>query len=188
MCEECSECTETLWHQTKRKMTSSCNGVTSIGATVLIDKISNKKSTSSYIRIFHLQFSHLQDTFTLYASDWRIMFSFCCIVIAQAFAPRQPRDICCRKIKKQMSGQQSWLLSTLPIELVYRILDYLTQYNTLISATNICERLDSIVGSYQSYQVKLTSCILRFFKSKQHKIEMPKAITLHVKDGKLAVL
>ena len=48
---------------------------------------------------------------------------------------------------------RSW--STLPIELVYRILDHVEPYDVLISTYPICARWKSIIDTYQPYQVKL---------------------------------
>lgn len=59
------------------------------------------------------------------------------------------------KHKKRMSIQNSPSLSTLPIELVYRILNHLRPYNILMSTCNVCVRLDSIIDTYEPYQVKL---------------------------------
>ena len=75
-----------------------------------------------------------------------------------------------RRLSKHMSDQHSMSLSTLPIELVYRILDHLTQYNILISAFNVCTRWNSIIDTYQPYQVTFTRSILWFFNSRQLKI------------------
>ena len=74
-----------------------------------------------------------------------------------------------RRLSKHMSGPHSMSLSTLPIELVYRILDHLTQYNILISAFNVCTRWNSIIDTYQPYQVTFTRSILWFFRSRQLK-------------------
>ena len=47
------------------------------------------------------------------------------------------------------------------IELVYRILDYLQPSHILILVYCACARWNSIIDTYQLYQVKLTRCILR---------------------------
>ena len=75
-----------------------------------------------------------------------------------------------RRLSKHMSGQHSMSLSTMPIELVYRILDHLKQYNILISAFNVCTRWNSIIDTYQPYQVTFSRSILWFFNSRQLKI------------------
>lgn len=77
-----------------------------------------------------------------------------------------------RRLSKHMSDQHSMSLSTLPIELVYRIPAHLAQYNILISAFNVCTRWNSIIDTYQPYQVTFTRSILWFFNSRQLKIGM----------------
>ncbi len=52
-------------------------------------------------------------------------------------------------------------LLTLPIELIYRILDNLDELTILLSMRNVCTRLNAITDTYHRYQVML-SC---FFKS-----------------------
>ena len=54
-----------------------------------------------------------------------------------------------------MSDQAASSLSTLPIELAYRILDHLQPYNILVSAYSVCTRWNSIIDTYQPYQVNL---------------------------------
>lgn len=44
-------------------------------------------------------------------------------------------------------------LLTLPIELIYRILDHLDEWNILISVRDVCTRLNTIVETYHRYQV-----------------------------------
>jgi len=56
---------------------------------------------------------------------------------------------------KQMSCPTTPSLSTLPIELVYRILDNLNLFDIVVSAYNVCTRLNSIIDSYHPYQVNL---------------------------------
>jgi len=47
-------------------------------------------------------------------------------------------------------------LLTLPVELVYRILDHLDVLNILFSMQNICTRLNRIIDSYHRYQVNFS--------------------------------
>lgn len=47
------------------------------------------------------------------------------------------------------------LLQTLPIELIYRILDHLDEREIVLTARNVCQRLDSIIDTYYTYQVRL---------------------------------
>jgi len=44
-------------------------------------------------------------------------------------------------------------LHTLPVDIVYRILDHLSDKSLFISVTNICQRLNAIQNSYQRFQV-----------------------------------
>jgi hypothetical protein len=44
-------------------------------------------------------------------------------------------------------------LHTLAVELVYRILDHLTDLSILFSMRNVCSRIDAIVDSHHRYQV-----------------------------------
>jgi hypothetical protein len=44
-------------------------------------------------------------------------------------------------------------LHTLPVELVYRILDHLDDKSLFLSCTNICRRLNDIIDTYHRYQV-----------------------------------
>lgn len=44
-------------------------------------------------------------------------------------------------------------LQTLPIDLIYRILDELTDIELFLSAYNVCKRLNTILDSYKRYQV-----------------------------------
>ena len=61
-----------------------------------------------------------------------------------------------------MSENVSLSLVTLPVELVYRILDHLDNFSILVSARNICTRLNTIIDSYYPYQVKFSQ---RFHKT-----------------------
>jgi hypothetical protein len=53
---------------------------------------------------------------------------------------------------------------TLPVELVYRILDKLNQLTILLSVRNVCARLNVITDTYYRYQVNLSF----IFKSEFH--------------------
>jgi hypothetical protein len=44
-------------------------------------------------------------------------------------------------------------LLTLPVELVYRILDNLHNETIFLSLSNVCTRLNTIINTYQPYQV-----------------------------------
>lgn len=45
-------------------------------------------------------------------------------------------------------------LSSLPVELTYRILDNLDEITIFTSFYNVCTRLNSIINSYRRYHVK----------------------------------
>ena len=44
---------------------------------------------------------------------------------------------------------------TLPLELVYRILDNMDELTISISMQNICTRINAIIDSYHRYQVNV---------------------------------
>ena len=46
-------------------------------------------------------------------------------------------------------------LTTLPAELVYRVLDHLEPIVILLSARNVCQRLNAITDTYHAYQVHI---------------------------------
>ncbi|CAF2138775.1 unnamed protein product [Rotaria magnacalcarata] len=48
-------------------------------------------------------------------------------------------------------------LLTLPTEIVYRILDHLSIYSTLISLRRVCKRLHTITDTYDRYELDLSS-------------------------------
>ena len=56
-------------------------------------------------------------------------------------------------------------LHTLPIEPVYRILDYLSPLDILLSMRNVCSRLDAITNTYQPYTVNIVTISHASWKS-----------------------
>ena len=50
-------------------------------------------------------------------------------------------------------------LVTLPVELVYRVLDQLPDFDLFCSMQNVCHRLNQILETYHRYQVSLNSFI-----------------------------
>lgn len=52
-----------------------------------------------------------------------------------------------------MSNQTVLSLHTLPVPLVYHILDHLSEIALLVSMYNVCQRLNTIIDSYHRYQV-----------------------------------
>jgi hypothetical protein len=54
-----------------------------------------------------------------------------------------------------MSNKTKPSLITLPVELVYRILDKLDNFTILCSMLNVCTRINAIVNTYHRYQVNI---------------------------------
>jgi hypothetical protein len=54
-----------------------------------------------------------------------------------------------------MSNRITLSLLTLPVEIVYRILDHQNDFTIICSMRNVCQRLNKIVDSYHRYQVNL---------------------------------
>jgi hypothetical protein len=52
-----------------------------------------------------------------------------------------------------MSTQMAVSLHTLPVELVYRILDNLDNKTIFLSCHNVCARLNDIIDTHHRYQV-----------------------------------
>ena len=52
-----------------------------------------------------------------------------------------------------MSNTNTHSLHTLPVELVYRVLDKLSLYEIVCSMLNVCTRLNAIVNSYHRDEV-----------------------------------
>jgi hypothetical protein len=52
-----------------------------------------------------------------------------------------------------MSEKITWSLLTLPIELMYGILDHLDELTILISVRDVCSRLNTITDTYHRYKV-----------------------------------
>ena len=59
-----------------------------------------------------------------------------------------------------MSGSSSPSLLSLPIELIYRILDCLDHKVIFLSVSGVCQRLDVIIDTYHPYQVNFTCWLL----------------------------
>jgi len=56
-----------------------------------------------------------------------------------------------------MSNSFIPFLLTLPVKLLYRILDNLDQLTILLSLRNVCIRVNTIIDTYHRYQVNFTS-------------------------------
>jgi len=57
-------------------------------------------------------------------------------------------------------------LHKLPLDIVYRIFDYLNQNDLLLSVSHVCQRLDRILSSYEQFQVKIRTRIVSLFDKK----------------------
>ena len=51
-------------------------------------------------------------------------------------------------------------LHTLPVDIVYRILDDVNDLTLFTSCQNVCKKLNSIIDTYHRYQVRSNSSIL----------------------------
>jgi len=49
-------------------------------------------------------------------------------------------------------------MHTLPIEIIYRILDHLSDENIVLSIRNVCQRLDAIIDTSHRYKVIYLEC------------------------------
>ena len=56
-----------------------------------------------------------------------------------------------------MTDRSTVNLHTLPVEIVYRVLDHLTTFNILWSMRNVCTRIDAILDTYKKISGKLFS-------------------------------
>ncbi len=64
-----------------------------------------------------------------------------------------------RKKKSSTPDQITLSLHTLPVELVYKILDKLHYLEILLSCRDVCSRLNAIIDSYHRYKVIIDSFI-----------------------------
>jgi hypothetical protein len=67
-----------------------------------------------------------------------------------------------------MSDKVTLSLHTLPVELVYSVLDNLDQLAILLSVRNVCIRLNAITDTYSRYKVNFGFIILRLNILKFH--------------------
>ena len=78
---------------------------------------------------------------------------------------------------EEMSHNNTPSLITLPMELIYRILDCLAPKHILLSVYNVCERLNSLTDVYPPYQVKsrynFSSGIHEFRRIISHRKQTP---------------
>jgi hypothetical protein len=59
---------------------------------------------------------------------------------------------------------------TLPVELVYRILDKLDELTILLSIYNVCEKLNIIINSYHQYRVNVSSMHYEIIREKNKRV------------------
>ena len=59
-----------------------------------------------------------------------------------------------------ISNKMNMSLHTLPVELVYRILDHLDHFTILMSCRNVCARLNAITNTYHRYR-GLFDCLIK---------------------------
>ena len=62
-----------------------------------------------------------------------------------------------------MSTKVTSSLITLPVELIYRILDHLKVVTIFLSCRNVCTRLNTIIDTDQRYQVNFISHLSLIF-------------------------
>jgi len=54
-------------------------------------------------------------------------------------------------------------LHTLPIDIIYCILDNLNELQMIVSVRDVCSRLNSVVDSYQRYRVRIYNRVFCLF-------------------------
>ena len=69
--------------------------------------------------------------------------------------------------KKQITKSINMAISlhTLPVDLIYRILDHLDERTLFLSFINVCSRLNTIIDTYHPYQVNFNIIFERGFFS-----------------------
>ncbi len=71
--------------------------------------------------------------------------------------------------KKFMSDKDPSTFLTLPVELVYRILDHLDVSTILLSVRDTCSRLNAIIDTYHRYKVNFSiTCEITFISIKDY--------------------
>jgi hypothetical protein len=69
-----------------------------------------------------------------------------------------------------MSNKTTPSLRTLPVEIVYRILDNLSPLTIILSLRDVCARLNLIIDKYYRYQVNFTFYLqVRFLAASTHR-------------------
>jgi hypothetical protein len=70
-----------------------------------------------------------------------------------------------------MSDKVTLSLHTLPVALVYCILDNLDLLTILLSVKNVCRRLNTITDAYNRYQVNFSFIISEMEFSSRHSLQ-----------------
>lgn len=65
--------------------------------------------------------------------------------------------------KRNVPQKLTASLQTLPVELVYRILDELDDSTLLRSCYHVCTKLNNIIDTYRRYQVNITLSMEKIF-------------------------
>ena len=63
--------------------------------------------------------------------------------------------LCKEQNTSSFINKMVWSLHTLPVHLIYRILDNVDDFTMIVSCRNICKRLNDVTDSYYRYQVIL---------------------------------
>jgi hypothetical protein len=83
-----------------------------------------------------------------------------------------------------MSNEITLSLHTLPVDLVYRILDNLDGKTIYLSIRNVCKRLNTIIDTYHRYQVKFSFISEVNFSSSNHAFQYSPLISLVLRSNK----
>ncbi len=87
-------------------------------------------------------------------------------------------------------------LHTLPVELVYRILDNLNEKTIFLSLRNVCTRLNTIIDTYNPYQVNFSFTLKLAFHHLRNIIHLkiksyssvPSSVQFSVRSNKKTIL
>jgi hypothetical protein len=74
-----------------------------------------------------------------------------------------------------MSHQTTLSLHTLPVQLVYRVLDHVDEKTIFMSCYGVCQRLNAIIDTYKPYQVSfhfISSSALRYLEDEGVRVRM----------------
>lgn len=71
-----------------------------------------------------------------------------------------------------MSEKITYSLYTLPIDMIYRILDQLDEETIILSIFNVCQRLNAIIDTYHRYQLRFNFVMNHLLQSLSHFINL----------------